>query len=63
MSQAMTDTMQARPAGAEGRGRHRGGAAPAEESAKPVVGRHRRTSGGSTATASASAPAGASLEV
>ncbi|MFJ7154556.1 hypothetical protein ACIQUQ_06425 [Streptomyces sp. NPDC101118] len=44
MSEAMTNTIEARPAGAEGHGRHRGGAAACEDSAAPTRGRHRRLS-------------------
>ncbi|MFJ5552298.1 hypothetical protein [Streptomyces sp. NPDC093225] len=43
MSDVITDTIQGRPAGAEGRGRHRGAASP-EDSAVQALGRHRRTS-------------------
>nr|WSZ95770.1 hypothetical protein OH820_08980 [Streptomyces sp. NBC_00857] len=49
MSEARTDTTQGRPQGADadqdgigGLGKHRGGAAPTEDSATPAYGRHRR---------------------
>ncbi|MFF7711669.1 hypothetical protein [Streptomyces sp. NPDC007988] len=51
MSEARTDTTQARPQGAAanqaepvGAGKHRGGAAAAEDTTSPVHGRHRRPS-------------------
>ncbi|MFJ8000854.1 hypothetical protein ACIQ7D_27635 [Streptomyces sp. NPDC096310] len=50
MSETRTDTTQQRPRGTatadsgdhDGLGKHRGGAAPAEDSASPAYGRHRR---------------------
>ncbi|MEW1720605.1 hypothetical protein [Streptomyces sp. NPDC093109] len=50
MSETRTDTSQSRPQGAaatargdlDSHGKHRGGAAPAEDSASPAHGRHRR---------------------
>ncbi|MEV7424570.1 hypothetical protein [Streptomyces sp. NPDC091212] len=53
MSETRTNTDQTHPRGAaadrgdlDSHGKHRGGAAPAEESAAPAFGRHRRPGDG-----------------
>ncbi|MCX4509385.1 hypothetical protein OHA27_03520 [Streptomyces sp. NBC_01619] len=54
MSEARTDTTQARPQGAAANraepvgaaGKHRGGAAASEDTQSPAHGRHRRPTGG-----------------